>query len=53
MQTGNLTHTCTAFTMVALGEDEKPARIPALEPQTQEDERRHREAAQRREARLA
>jgi acyl-CoA hydrolase len=54
MQTGDLTHTCTAYlTTVALAEDEKPARIPALEPQTPEDERRHREAAQRREARLA
>lgn len=54
VQTGDVTHTCTAYlTMVALGEDEKPARIPALEPQTPEDARRHREAAQRREARLA
>jgi hypothetical protein len=36
-----------------LGEDEKPVPLPALEPETPEDERRHREANHRREVRLA
>src|SRR3954464_9130980 len=37
--TGDVTHTCTAYlTMVALGEDEKPVLLPALEPETPEDE---------------
>jgi acyl-CoA hydrolase len=54
VQTGDVTHTCTAYlTMVALAEDEKPARVPAVEPETPEDERRQREAGERREARLA
>ena len=52
--TGELTHTCTAYlTMVALGEDEKPVPLPALEPETPEDERRRRDAEHRREIRLA
>jgi acyl-CoA hydrolase len=53
LPSGEITHTCTAYvTMVALGEDEKPMPLPALEPQTSEDERRHREADDRRQARL-
>jgi acyl-CoA hydrolase len=52
--TGDVTHTCTAYlTMVALGEDEKPVLLPALEPETPEDERRRRDAGHRREVRLA
>ena len=52
--TGDVTHTCTAYlTMVALGEDEKPVPLPAVEPETAEDERRHRDANHRREVRLA
>jgi acyl-CoA hydrolase len=52
--TGAVTHTCTAYlTMVALGEDEKPVPLPAVEPHTPEDERRHRDANHRREVRLA
>jgi acyl-CoA hydrolase len=52
--TGEVTHTCTAYlTMVALGEDEKAAPLTALEPETPEDERRHRDANHRREVRLA
>ena len=39
--------------MVALGEDEKPVPLPALEPETPEDERRRRDAEHRREIRLA
>jgi acyl-CoA hydrolase len=52
--TGAVTHTCTAYlTMVALGEDEKPVPLPAVEPETREDERRRRDANHRREVRLA
>jgi acyl-CoA hydrolase len=52
--TGDVTHTCTAYlTMVALGDDEKPVLLPALEPETPEDERRCRDAEHRREVRLA
>src|ERR671934_484762 len=51
---GEVTHTCTAYlTMVSLGADEKPVGLPALEPQTAEDERRHREANHRRQLRLS
>jgi acyl-CoA hydrolase len=51
---GEVAHTCTAYlTMVALGEDEKPLPLPALEPQTSEDARRNRDANHRRELRLA
>jgi acyl-CoA hydrolase len=49
-----ISHTCTAyFTMVALGEDERPLPVPRLAPATAEEERRHREASVRRELRLA
>ena len=52
--TGEVVHTCTAYlTMVSLEEDEKPVPLPAVEPQTPEDERRHRDANHRRELRLA
>ena len=52
--TGEVVHTCTAYmTMVSLGEDGKPVLLPALEPQTSEDERRDRDANHRREGRLA
>ena len=52
--TGDVTHTCTAYlTMVALGDDEKHVLLPALEPETPEDERRSRDAEHRREVRLA
>src|SRR3712207_4473551 len=51
---GAPSHTCTAYlTMVALGEDEKPLRLPPLVPHTAEEQRRHREANLRREVRLA
>ena len=47
-------HTCTAYlTMVSLGEDPKPVPLPQLVPVSADDERRHREANLRREARLA
>src|SRR5215208_4487762 len=52
--TGEVAHTCTAYlTMVSLGEDGEPVLLPALEPQTSEDERRDRDANHRREGRLA
>jgi acyl-CoA hydrolase len=52
--TREVKHTCTAYlTMVALGEDEKPVPLPVLVPRTPEEERRHREANERRELRLA
>jgi len=52
--TGEVAHTCSAYlTMVSLGQDEKPVPVPALDPETPEDERRHRDANRRRELRLA
>jgi acyl-CoA hydrolase len=52
--TGEVSHTCSAYlTMVALGADEKPVPVPALEPQSPDDVRRHRDANQRRELRLS
>src|SRR3954451_10706578 len=51
---GEIAHTCTAYlTMVALGEDGKPVPLPAVEPDTTEDHRRHRSAQRRRSIRLA
>src|SRR3954468_20177339 len=52
--TGQVTHTCTAYlTMVALGEDGKPVLLPELEPETAEEQRRHRSAQRRRSIRLS
>ena len=54
VHTGEITHTCTAYlTMVRLGDDEKPVALPQLTPLDAMEERRAREAAQRREVRLA
>ena len=51
--TGEIAHTCSAYlTMVSLGEDEKPVPVPAIDPETPEDERRQRDASRRRELRL-
>jgi acyl-CoA hydrolase len=51
--TGEIAHTCSAYlTMVSLGQDEKPVPVPALDPETPEDERRQRDANRRRELRL-
>jgi acyl-CoA hydrolase len=41
------------FTMVAVGDDKKPASIPPLEPSTPDEVRRFEEAKGRRDARLA
>jgi acyl-CoA hydrolase len=47
-------HTNTAyFTMVAIGEDGKPAAVPPLQTEGPEEERREREAQTRRDNRLA
>jgi acyl-CoA hydrolase len=54
ISTGATRHTLSAyFTMVALDGDEKAQPLPPLEPVTDEDARRHREAGLRREVRLA
>jgi acyl-CoA hydrolase len=47
-------HTCTAYlTMVALDDAEKAMPVPALDPTTPEERRRHAEANLRREIRLS
>ncbi len=52
--TGDRRDCCAAFlTFVALGPDGRPARAPLLLPQTEDEERRAREATARRAARLA
>lgn len=52
--TGHRVHTCSAYlTFVALDEAGKPAQAPQVIPETEEENRRYREAAQRREYRLA
>jgi acyl-CoA hydrolase len=52
--TGEVTHTCTAYmTMVALGEDGKPVPLPPLDPETPDEQRRHRSAQRRRSIRLS
>src|SRR5262245_27388971 len=52
--TGESRHTCTAYlTMVALGPDARPVKLPALEPEAPDELRRHRAAQRRRAIRLA
>jgi acyl-CoA hydrolase len=52
-RTGEKVHCCDAFlTFVSLGPDGKPAKAPLLLPQTEDEERRAREAAERRAQRL-
>ncbi|HLI83241.1 MAG TPA: acyl-CoA thioesterase [Bryobacteraceae bacterium] len=52
--TGNRVHTCSAYlTFVALDETGKPTPAPPAIPETEEEQRRYREAGQRREYRLA
>jgi acyl-CoA hydrolase len=51
--TGERIHTSTAYlTMVALDEEGRPARIPAIAPETPDELRREREAQLRRDNRL-
>ncbi len=52
-RSGEKRHTGSCYvTMVALGEDGKPAKIPALVLETEEDHRRQRQANRRRARRL-
>ncbi|UTA46307.1 acyl-CoA thioesterase [Simiduia sp. 21SJ11W-1] len=52
LQTGTLRHTNTSyFTMVAVDANGKPTAVPKLEPETQVQQRRWREAQARRNAR--
>jgi acyl-CoA hydrolase len=53
VQTGEVKHTSTAYlTMVALDEEGRPARVPPVDPQTDDERRRLREAEHRRSTRL-
>src|SRR6185369_9436198 len=52
--TGNKRHTCSAYlTFVALDENRRATEIPPVIPETEEEQRRYREAGERREYRLA
>jgi acyl-CoA hydrolase len=52
--TGERLHTCSAYvTFVALDEAGKPAPVPPVAPESEEEKRRYREAGERREYRLA
>jgi len=54
LMTGRKLHTCSAYlTFVALDASGKPAAVPCVIPETEEEHRRYREAAARREYRLA
>jgi acyl-CoA hydrolase len=54
IRSGEKTPTSTAYlTMVALDDDGRPTTVPAIEPQTADEERRAREAQLRRDNRLA
>ena len=53
VRSGDVTHTSTAYlTMVALDDDGQPSRVPPVEPQTEDERRRQREAEHRRDTRL-
>lgn len=52
--TGGIRHTASAYlTMVALDKDKRPAGVPPLILETEEDRRRNRQAQARRQLRLA
>ncbi len=52
--TGHRLHTCSAYlTFVALDENGKPTPVTPAVPETEEEQRRYREAGARREYRLA
>ena len=54
LMTGVKTHIASAYlTFVALGEDRRPAAVPPLRPETDEDRRRNAEAQARRKMRLS
>src|SRR6516164_4692728 len=52
--TGERRHTCSAYlTFVALDENQKPTPITPVIPETEEEQRRYRQAGERRQYRLA
>jgi len=54
LMTGARLHTCSAYlTFVALDENGKAIAVPAVIPETEEEQRRYRQAGERREYRLA
>jgi acyl-CoA hydrolase len=54
LMTGHRLHTCSAYlTFVALDENGKSTLIPPVIPETEEEQRRYRQAGERREYRLA
>jgi acyl-CoA hydrolase len=54
LRTGEVQQTSAAFlTFVALGEDGRPAEIPPVIPETADEQRRFRQAGERRQYRLA
>jgi acyl-CoA hydrolase len=53
VRTGEKLHTSTAYlTMVALDDDGRPAAVPPIAPETEDEKRRQREAEHRRATRL-
>jgi acyl-CoA hydrolase len=53
VRTGDVTHTSTAYvTMVALTDEGEPTPVPGIEPATDDEKRRQREAQLRRDNRL-
>jgi len=54
VRTGEVAHTSTAYlTMVALDDEGRPAQVPAIRPESPDEQRRAREAQLRRDNRLA
>ena len=54
VRTGQVRQVSTAYlTMVALGDDGRPCPVPPLEPETDDEKRRQREAQVRRDNRLS
>ena len=54
VRSGDVRHVSTAYlTMVALGDDGRPTPVPDLVPETDDEQRRQREAGWRRDNRLA
>lgn len=53
LNTGERRHTSTAYlTFVALDENRRPTRVPAITPETEEEKRRYADAGLRREFRM-
>ena len=54
LMTGKRRHTCSAYlTFVALDENQRPTPITPVIPETEEEQRRYRQAGERRQYRLA